>query len=377
MATKKNKYTSIDLSKYDKGYQASKDVIKAQQNKTNAQNAVANYGDFAYKNQDAYDRALDAITNRKKFTYDLNADAMYQQYKDNYITQGKQAMMDTMGQASALTGGYGNSYAATVGNQTYQGYLTHLNDVAPELYKLALDKYNNEGNDLLNQLNVLANDRQTQYGEWGDKLNRLLADRDYHSSEYDAAYSRDYNAWNDNRSYDTSQYWNEYNAGYQAEQDAIQLAYQKERDRIADAQWQKEFDLAQKKYQASLNTGSSVVKTTNKPVVDTSEVPEGVINNLDSMSSNGAISEYLNRLVAAGTITEEQSKSLYAQYRIDMGDYELAEDGGINWFGGVDGNAKYRVYNHNTGKYETLTGDQLVKRVGEEEALRIQKHLGA
>ena len=42
MATKKNKYTSIDLSKYDKGYQASKDVIKAQQNKTNAQNAVAN-----------------------------------------------------------------------------------------------------------------------------------------------------------------------------------------------------------------------------------------------------------------------------------------------------------------------------------------------
>lgn len=260
MATKKNKYTSIDLSKYDKGYQASKDVIKAQQNKTNAQKAVANYGDFAYKNQDAYDRALDAITNRKKFTYDLNADAMYQQYKDNYMTQGKQAMMDTMGQASALTGGYGNSYAATVGNQTYQGYLTHLNDVAPELYKLALDKYNNEGNDLLNQLNVLANDRQTQYGEWGDKLNRLLADRDYHSSEYDAAYSRDYNAWNDNRSYDTSQYWNEYNAGYQAEQDAIQLAYQKERDRIADAQWQKEFDLARAKYQASLNTGSGLTE---------------------------------------------------------------------------------------------------------------------
>ena len=246
MATKKNKYTSIDLSKYDKGYQASKDVIKAQQNKTNAQSAVANYGDFAYKNQDAYDRALDAITNRKKFTYDLNADAMYQQYKDNYMTQGKQAMMDTMGQASALTGGYGNSYAATVGNQTYQGYLTHLNDVAPELYKLALDKYNNEGNDLLNQLNVLASDRQTQYGEWGDKLNRLLADRDYHSSEYDAAYSRDYNAWNDNRSYDTSQYWNEYNAGYQAERDAI-----------ADAQWQKEFYLAQKKYEASLQKNST------------------------------------------------------------------------------------------------------------------------
>ena len=274
MATKKNKYTSIDLSKYDKGYQASKDVIKAQQNKTNAQKAVANYGDFAYKNQDAYDRALDAITNRKKFTYDLNADAMYQQYKDNYMTQGKQAMMDTMGQASALTGGYGNSYAATVGNQTYQGYLTHLNDVAPELYKLALDKYNNEGNDLLNQLNVLASDRQTQYGEWGDKLNRLIADRDYHSSEYDAAYSRDYNAWNDNRSYDTSQYWNEYNAGYQAERDAI-----------ADTQWQKEFDLAQKKYYASLNTGDGNQKIDGGYTYTNNDKTKSIKNQLSNQAT--------------------------------------------------------------------------------------------
>ena len=248
MATQKNKYTDIDLSKYDNGYQASREVINAQQNKVNAENAVNNYGDFNYKNQDAYDQAINSITNRPKFSYDLNADALYQQYKDNYVMQGKQAMMDTMGQAAAMTGGYGNSYAATVGNQTYQAYLTQLNNIAPELYKLALDKYNAEGTDLMNQFGVLQADRQTAYGEWGDTYNRLVADRDYHSSEYDAAYSRDYNAWNDNRTYDTSQYWNEYNTGYQAEQDALQMAYQKERDAIADAQWQKEFAEAQRQY---------------------------------------------------------------------------------------------------------------------------------
>lgn len=234
MATKKNKYTSIDLSKYDAGYKASQAVINAQNQKTAAENAVKNYGDFSYGNQAAYDKALEALTNREKFKYDLNGDALYQQYKDQYITQGKQAMMDTIGQASALTGGYGNSYAATVGNQTYQGYLQQLNDRIPELYQMALDKYNAEGDQLAQTYGVLAQDRQTAYGEWGDKYNRLVNDRDYASNEYNNAYNRDYTTWSDNRTYDTSQYWNEYNTGYQAERDAI-----------ADAQWQKQYEAEQ------------------------------------------------------------------------------------------------------------------------------------
>ena len=61
------------------------------------------------------DEALQKVLNRDKFQYDINGDALYQQYKDRYIQQGKQAMMDTIGQASALTGGYGNSYAQGVG----------------------------------------------------------------------------------------------------------------------------------------------------------------------------------------------------------------------------------------------------------------------
>lgn len=233
MATK-NKYTNIDLSKYSAGYKASKDVINAQNQKLAAENAVKNYGDFNYGKQDAYDQAINALTNREKFKYDLNGDALYQQYKDQYVTQGKQAMMDTIGQASAMTGGYGNSYAATVGNQTYQGYLQQLNNKIPELYQLALEKYNSEGDQLAQTYGVLAQDRQTAYGEWGDKYNRLVGERDYSSNEYNNAYNRDYTTWNDNRTYDTSQYWNEYNTGYQAERDAI-----------ADAQWQKQYEAEQ------------------------------------------------------------------------------------------------------------------------------------
>ena len=58
-----------------------------------------------------WDEALQAYLNREDFQYDVNADALYQQYKDRYVELGKDAMEDTMGQAAALTGGYGSSYA--------------------------------------------------------------------------------------------------------------------------------------------------------------------------------------------------------------------------------------------------------------------------
>ena len=60
--------------------------------------------------------------NRKEFSYDLNGDMLYQQMKDQYQVLGKTAMQDTMGEAAALTGGYGNTYAQSVGQQTYDEY---------------------------------------------------------------------------------------------------------------------------------------------------------------------------------------------------------------------------------------------------------------
>ena len=37
---------------------------------------------------------------------DLNGDALYNQYRDQFMRQGKLAAADTVGQVSALTGGY-------------------------------------------------------------------------------------------------------------------------------------------------------------------------------------------------------------------------------------------------------------------------------
>ena len=108
--------------------------------------------------QSRLEEILDRILNRESFSYDLNSDALYRQYADKYAAQGAMAMMDTLGRSAALTGGYGNSYGQSAGQQTYQNYLRQLDDRIPELYRLALSKYQAEG-DLLEDQYRLYRDK--------------------------------------------------------------------------------------------------------------------------------------------------------------------------------------------------------------------------
>ena len=112
------------------------------------------------------------IVNREKFTFDVNSDAMYQQMKDSYIAQGKLAAEDVMGQAAAMNGGYGSSYGQSVGQQTYQGYMKQLNDNIPDLYSMALDRYNQEGQDMIDRASVLEGLAAEEYADFVAKLSR-------------------------------------------------------------------------------------------------------------------------------------------------------------------------------------------------------------
>ena len=164
--------------------------------------------------------ALDAIRKRKKFSYDLNGDALYQQYKDKYVQQGKQAMQDTMGQAAALTGGYGSTYGQAVGQQQYDAYLQNLNDVVPELYQLALSRYQMEGDDLKTQYSLLADQYQQEYGQYRDKVGDWQTERSFLSGRYDSERNLDYGMWGDARDF----------------------AYTDYRNGIADEQWRRQYE---------------------------------------------------------------------------------------------------------------------------------------
>lgn len=190
------------------------------------QQMAAKPGEYSSQWQSQLDDVINRILNREDFSYDVNADALYQQYKDQYTRQGKLAMMDTMGQAAALTGGYGNSYAQTVGQQTYQGYLQQLNDVVPELYQLALDQYNQEGDDLYNQYSLLANQDEMDYDRYRDMVSDYYNDLDYLTEDARYKGEDDYNKYLTDRN----------------------LAYQLARDAVEDEQWQKEFEENMRRY---------------------------------------------------------------------------------------------------------------------------------
>lgn len=361
-------------------YKESDSVTQAGNKKTDAENAVNNYGGFSYSNQASFDEIMNKILNREKFSYDLNGDALYQQYKDKYIQQGKMAMQDTMGQAAAMTGGYGNSYAATAGNQAYQASLENLNNIIPELYQMALDKYNQEGQDLYNQYGTLSDDRNTQYGIWSDGYNRLVADRDYYANAYDSE-----------RNYDYNQYADERNFAYGTYSDDRNLAYNTHRDSIADAQWEANFNEALRQHEQSIalqresssgggssggsggsgsgagsgsgsgNTGSSGNTTTST----TSSVSKQVISELKSKTTNNAKADYLAGLVNDGKITREQAQELLAEHQNttkDLKDRTWTKTGKdtFNWFWGVDNDDQVKDQYGNVYRLDDLV-DALVK----------------
>lgn len=104
------------------------------------------------------ERLYAAITGRPAFSYYPASDPVYNSYAQSYQRRGRLAMRDTMGQAAALTGGYGSSYAQSVGQQQYDSYLQSLGEALPELYGMAWQRYNAEG-DALKTAWELASER--------------------------------------------------------------------------------------------------------------------------------------------------------------------------------------------------------------------------
>lgn len=263
-------------------------------------------GAYTSQWEDQINGLIDQITNRDKFSYDLNGDALYQQYKDQYTQQGKMAMMDTMGQAQAMTGGYGSSYAQSVGQQAYQGYLQKLNEVVPELYGMALDQYNQEGQDLLNQYSLLASQEEQDYGRYRDEVSDYYAQLQQTYDQYNAERDYDYSQWADGRDFAYGQY-----------SDDRAYEYQQGRDAVADEQWQQEYEFALQKYndsqKASSGSGSSGGSgTKNTKNEENNEQPTDKPENDGVPTNYQELVKYLNDAVASGSTKSEISGDIRA-----------------------------------------------------------------
>ncbi len=152
------------------------------------------------------DELMGRLQNRQ-FRYAQSEDPLYRQYAARYQQQARQGMQDTMGQAAALTGGYGSSYGTTAAQQAYADTMNGMNDKALELYNLAKDRYDTEGDEMranLSALGQMEDRNRSMYdsdrAEWHQRLNDLRAGQQTEYQRYAdqlAQYNTDYNnAWN-------------------------------------------------------------------------------------------------------------------------------------------------------------------------------------
>lgn len=286
-----------------KKYEQSEAVKKAQE----SLESIAGQKPGAYQSQ--YQPQLqgltDQILNRKDFQYDVNGDALYQQYKDRYVNLGRQAMMDTMGQAATLTGGYGNSYAQMAGQQAYQGYLQGLTDKIPELYQIALDRYNQQGQDLYNRYGLLSGQEQDDFSKWQTNMNQWLSERDYWAGRFDTE-----------RGYDYGQY----------------------RDAVADDQWKAGFDEGVREFDAEHFLGEFAPKA----------------------SSGGGGSSYKPKPSPKPQAGTEDTGEFIGPFT-ESGMADLIEDGKVNAYFNDSGNLILKRNPSYTGSLITLPSYSIVQ----------------
>lgn len=252
--------------------------------------------------------ALGKITNREKFQYDFNADPMYQAYKDQYTKLGNEAAQNAAANVSALTGGYGNSYATTAAAQANQQYLTKLNEQIPTLYQQALSKYQMEGDDLNNIYSILSDAENRDYAKYRDQV----ADEQWQKN-----YEMALNQFNE-----STRQWNE-NFNYQKQQDALKAAQAAAKAAVGSGGATKtsatgKTDKTDNKQTKSEWYGSEAGIPTNVPygqtLTQTQTQAAAVKKQYNAADAPQVYSDYLVGLVNSGKITQKKANQLMEDF---------------------------------------------------------------
>lgn len=141
---------------------------------------------------------VDQILNRGPFSYDAENDPLYQFYQDRYQRNGDKAMRDTLGAQAARTGGLSSSYAGSVAQQSYNDYMQGLNDIVPELYKLAYSMYKDDEDSQRANVEMLRALEQGDYAKFQDLLAQYNTDRSFNYGVFSDARNFGYQQQRDN-----------------------------------------------------------------------------------------------------------------------------------------------------------------------------------
>ena len=276
-------------------------------------------GEYNSKYSEEIENVLNSILNREKFTYNMNADPLYNQYKEQYITEGKKAMMDTIANASALTGGYSNSYAVTAGNQSYNDYLEKLNNIALDLYDRAYSSYKDDENSLINKLSVLRDSDKSDYNKYRDDLNDYYTNGEYllnklsslSDSEY-KAFLEEIEAYESDREYEYKKYIDALEQ--QQFLDELALAEQKYKDELTFKKSEAERDQKNKDRAYALSSNKASSSTSSKKSTTETE------NNMVSIIPK-TYQQFVYLTGKSGVLTESEF-NLNKSAKKEYGNYE-------------------------------------------------------
>ena len=207
---------------------------------------------------------VDQILNRDPFSYDAENDPLYQFYQDKYQRNGDKAMRDTLGAQAARTGGLSSSYAGSVAQQSYNDYMQGLNDIVPELYKLAYSMYKDDEDSQRANVEMLRALEQGDYAKFQDLLAQYNTDRSFN---------------------------------YGVFSDARNFGYQQQRDNIEDSRYNAEwaYKLQQAAQEKTKEKSSTVPQSGMKLSTAKDMAKQGIFSDevLQAFYDNGYTDEYL------------------------------------------------------------------------------------
>ncbi len=159
---------------------------------------IGSFGSFSYDEAPTYENAfaqqqkdlLDRILNREDFSWSKETDPQWSSYKKSYLREGDRATANALAQASAASGGRPSSYAVNAATQAGDYYATKLNDVIPTLYQQAYERYMDEYNMKLKDLNAVNQQEQLDYAKYLDRLGQFNTDRGFAYQNYADDYDR-------------------------------------------------------------------------------------------------------------------------------------------------------------------------------------------
>ena len=371
---------------------------------------------------------MNQIQNREKFSYDVENDTLFQQALASAMGSGKQAMQDTIGQASALTGGYASTYATSAGNQAYNAYIEDAYNNLPEYYQMAMEAYQMEGQEMYNQLAMLNDADATEYNRTYDAWNASFATaQNMYNQEYGAyqdsitnaynsanlqleqqgmAYDQAFNNYTANSDYYNTLYQNEYtqwqneldnayrydvmdNNNAQAELDRTHQSEENKKDReleVSENQLNRQHDNDQFVARYDIN-GDGKVDASDNIEAETGVEQKYFLEALEAYNTGGPkkLSAYLDSLTSLYNDTQLDT---IAEYVGGHGDYtapyterkwEVVSSGGGH-IGKLDDNAvvKDDYGNKLTIKelYEALIEEGMDKNKAKGWVANLQKELG-